>query len=175
VTWAWHGTLVSAAYCCLAAAMIAVSLIEYDGQRAPLSVAAIGTGLALVIIAVDGGWHHRWPVVVGSLIGTAMSAALFAVLRRVDPECLDPRGHGRSALLIAGCWAGGLGLRPAVIGVAAWIVIYFFCMVGAWSLARARSASGTGHQPDPVVHPVFAAPLVTALAVGLAASLITWG
>ena len=48
VTWAWHGTLVSAAYCCLTASMIAVGLIEYGGQRAPLSVAAIGTGVAQV-------------------------------------------------------------------------------------------------------------------------------
>src|SRR5664279_5390153 len=36
VTWGWHGTLVSAGYCALAAGMIAVGLIEYGGQRAPL-------------------------------------------------------------------------------------------------------------------------------------------
>jgi leader peptidase (prepilin peptidase)/N-methyltransferase len=175
VTWACHGTLLSAAYCCLAAAMVAVSLIEYDGQRAPLSVAAIGTGAALVILVADGIWQHRWPITVGSLIGTAVASAVFAVLRRADPECLDPRGHGRSVLLIAGCWAGGLGLRPTAIGATAWIVTYFLCMVGAWQSARTRSSIGAAPQPDPKVHPVLAAPLVSAVVVGLAASLVAWG
>jgi prepilin signal peptidase PulO-like enzyme (type II secretory pathway) len=174
VTWAWHGTLLSAAYCCLAAAMIAVSLVEYDGQRAPLSIAAIGTGVALVIIVVGGGWKHHWHIVIGSLIGTVIAAAAFAVLRTVDPECRDPRGRGRSALLIAGCWAGGLGLRPTVTGVAVWIAVYFVCMVGAWKLARTRSASGAGPLPDPRVHPVLAVPLVSAVAAGMVASLVVW-
>jgi leader peptidase (prepilin peptidase) / N-methyltransferase len=175
VTWAWHGTVLSAAYCCLAAAMVAVSLIEYDGQRAPLSVAAIGTGVALVIIVADAFWRHHWHIAVGSLIGTVVASAVFAVLRVADPECLDPRGHGRSALLIAGCWTGGLGVRPIVIGVTAWIVTYLFCMVGAWRSARTRSTIGAGPGPNPKVHPVLAAPLVSAIAVGLAASLVTWG
>ena len=155
--------------------MVAVSLIEYDGHRAPLSVAAIGTGVALVVIVAGGGWQHHWRIVVGSLIGTVAASAVFAVLRKADPECLDARGHGRSSLLIAGCWVGGLGLAPTVIGVTAWIVAYFLCMVGAWSLARARSAPGVGPPPDPTIHPVLAAPLVSAVAVGLAASLVAWG
>src|ERR1017187_8414067 len=50
VTWGWHGTTLSVAYCALAATMVAVSLIEYGGQRAPLSVAATGTAVALVIV-----------------------------------------------------------------------------------------------------------------------------
>jgi leader peptidase (prepilin peptidase) / N-methyltransferase len=175
VTWAWHGTLLSAAYCCLAAGMIAVSLIEYDGQRAPLSIAAIGTGAALVVIVAGGGWQHHWRIVIGSLIGTVVASAVFAVLRTVDPQCLDPRGHGRSTLLIAGCWVGGLGLRPTAIGLAAWIVAYFLCMVGAWRLARTRSAPGAAPTPDTKLHPVLAAPLVSAVAIGLVASLVSWG
>lgn len=175
VTWAWDGTLMSAAYCCLAAGMVAVSLIEYDGQRAPLSIAAIGTVLALVVIVVGGGWQHHWRIVVGSLIGSVAAAAVFSLLRRADPECLDPRGHGRSSLLIAGCWAGGLGLRPTAIGVTAWVVAYFLCMVGAWRLARTRSAPGAGSPPDPKIPSVLAAPLVSAVALGMVASLITRG
>ena len=79
VTWAWHGTLVSAAYCCLCASMIAVGLIEYGGQRAPLSVAAIGTGVAQVIIVIAAGWDHHWGVI-GSLVGYLIATAIFAGL-----------------------------------------------------------------------------------------------
>src|SRR5580704_16810679 len=52
VNWGWDGTIISAAYCVLAATMLAVSLIEYDGRRAQLLVAAMGTGIALVIIVI---------------------------------------------------------------------------------------------------------------------------
>ncbi len=175
VTWAWHGTFVSAAYCCLAAAMIAVGLIEFDGHRAPLSIAAIGTGAALVVIVAGGVWEHHWRIVIGAVVGTMVASIVFGGLRRADPECRDPRGHGRSALLIAGCWIGGLGLGPAAVGVAAWIVVYFLCMVGAWRLAGVRPSAGAGQQPPRKVHPVVATPLVSAIAVGLAASLVVWG
>ena len=77
-TWAWHGTILAAAYCVLGASMIGVGLIEYGGQRAPLSVAAVGTGLAEAIIVVGGVWQHRWSVVVGSLVGLAVAAARLA-------------------------------------------------------------------------------------------------
>ena len=88
VTWAWHGTSVSAAYCCLGRVHDRVGLIEYGGQRAPLSVAAIGTGA--------GPDHHPrrrrlappWGIVVGSLFGTLIAVAVFAGLRAADPECL---------------------------------------------------------------------------------------
>jgi leader peptidase (prepilin peptidase)/N-methyltransferase len=175
VTWAWHGTLLSAAYCCLAGAMVAVSLIEFDGHRAPLSIAAVGTGAALVIIVAAGGWQHHWHIVIGALAGTMVAAVAFAWLRRADPEGHDPRGYGRSALLIAGCWVGGLGRGPIVIGVTAWIVVYFVCMVGAWRSATVRSASGVGQQPGRRVPPIVAAPLVPAIAAGLVASLVVWG
>ena len=39
----------AAGYCILAAAAIAVALIEYGGQRAPLSVAAVGTAIGQVL------------------------------------------------------------------------------------------------------------------------------
>ncbi len=175
VTWAWHGTLFSAAYCCLAAAMIAVSLIELDGQRAPLSIAAIGTGAALVIIVAGGAWQHHWYAVIGALAGTIAAWVVVAALRRADPACRDPRGHGRTALLIAGCWLGGLGLGPTALGVTAWIAVYFVCMVGAWRLARVSSSPAGGQHPGRTLHPIVAAPLVPAIAVGLAASLVVWG
>jgi len=174
VTWAWHGNVVAAAYCCLAATMIAVGLIEYGGQRSPLSVAASGTVAALVIVVVGAGVQGKWPIVVGSLIGTSVAALTFAVLRSIDPECRDPRGHGRTALLVAGCWVGGLGLVPAAVGAGLWIAVYFACMVAAWSRTRQTLGGGPGSD-SPRLHPVVGTPLVSALAVALAASLIVKG
>jgi leader peptidase (prepilin peptidase) / N-methyltransferase len=175
VTWAWHGTVVSASYCCLAAAMVAVGLIEYGGQRTPLSVAAIGTGAAQVIIVLGAGWQHHWRIVGGSLIGTLTALIAFAALRSADPDCDDPRQHGRSALLLAGCWLGGLGLGPTAVGAGFWIVTYFFCMVGAWRTTRQRSVPGSEQISGRVAHPILGTPLVSAIAVALAASLIARG
>jgi leader peptidase (prepilin peptidase)/N-methyltransferase len=175
ITWAWHGTLVSAGYCVLAAGMISVGLIEYGRQRAPLSVAAISTGAGLVIIVVGAAWLHHWATLAGCLIGTATALVLFGVLRSTDPECLDPRGHGRSALLIAGCWTGGLGAVPLAVGATAWIVTYFLCMAGAWSTARRYAGTSDGPAPVPPLSPILAAPLVSAIGVALVASLIAGG
>jgi leader peptidase (prepilin peptidase)/N-methyltransferase len=176
VTWGWHGTIVSAAYCSLAAAMIAVSLIEFGGQRAPLAVSAIGTVIALAIVIVGAGWHHHWGVVVGSLVGTVVACAIYGYLRTKDPECVDPRGLGRSGLIIAGCWVGGLGAIPTAVGVGVWIVVYFFCMLGAWSTARRRPEVDEQAAVEVLtLHPLLAVPLVTALAVAMAASLIVAG
>ncbi len=175
VTWAWDGTAVSAAYCALAAGMIAVGLIEYGGQRAPLSIATVATVVAQLIIVAGAGWRHHWGTVGGSLLGTAGAVLVYAFLRRLDPECVDPRGHGRSAVLLAGCWAGGLGAAPFAVGALTWIVVYFLCMSGAWSVARRRSTTPQASEPLPPLPPVLAAPLVTAIATALVASLIAGG
>jgi len=172
VTWGWHGSVVSAAYCALAATMVAVSLIEYGRQRAPLSIAAIGTAVGVAIILVGSGWEHHWRIVVGSIIGTAVGGVGVVVLRSRDPNCLDPRGHGRSALLIAGCWLGGLGLYPTVVGAGTWIAAYFFCMLGVWTATR----EVTGAQASVIASvrnagPLLGVPLVSALALAMATSL----
>ncbi len=173
-TWAWHGNIIAAGYCSLAAALIAVALIEYGGQRAPLSVAAVGTSLALAVIILGGGWQHRWNTVVGAVVGTVAAASLYVLLRRQDPECVDARGYGRSALLLAGCWSGGLGVRAVAVGGSLWLAAYFLCMVGAWASAHQSVTVGAA-APTLVrrVSPVLAAPLVTAIVLGMTASLIS--
>jgi hypothetical protein len=165
--------MIAAAYCVLAATMIAVGLIEYGRQRAPLSVAAVGTILALSVILVGGGWQQRWPTVFGSLIGTVAAVAACALLRHADPSSADPRGHGRSALLMAGCWVGGLGPAAIATGTACGILVYFSCLVGAGALAR-QSVGVGGPQLDPEhgPPPLVAVPLVTALAAAMAVSLV---
>ena len=171
-TWAWHGTSMAVAYCVLAASMIAVGLIEYGGRRAPLSVAAVGTTLALTVILVGGGWQQRWATVVGSLVGTVFALAVTAILSHGDPEGADPRGHGRSALLIAGCWSGGLGLEATAAGAVFWILVYLSCTMGVGALARQSvRAGGPGLGPGPQLPPFVATPLITAIAAAMAVSL----
>ena len=171
VTWGWHGDAISAGYCCLAAAMIAVALIEYDGTRAPLGIAAMGAAAGQLIIIGTAGWEDMRSVAVGSLVGATIATGIFGTLRIADPECTDPRGRGRSALLVAGPWIGGLGVGPAVGGAATWVVSYFACMLIFW----ATRASVEEHRPPsvgPEFHPVAATPLVSALALAMAVSLV---
>ncbi len=175
ITWSWGGTALSVAYCCLAASMVAVGLIEYSGKRSPLSVAAIGTTVGLLIMVIGASWKHLWAIVGGSLSGTVIASVILLILRSTDPECTDPRQYGRTALLIAGCWEGGLGLRPAGIGVAVWIVTYFLCMVTHWSMTRKLLRAGATPPSAPRVFPALEAPLVTSLAIAMAASLVARG
>jgi leader peptidase (prepilin peptidase)/N-methyltransferase len=175
VTWAWHGSALSAAYCVLAATMIAVGGIELDGQRSPLSVSATGTAISLLLIAVGAGIHQRWWVIGGSVVGTGIAFLAIASLRSVDPECTDARGHGRTALLVAGCWVGGLGLGSLAVGTVIWIAAYAVCMVGVWSATRARPER-SGHPSAVIPVPLaFRVPLISALGLAMVASLIVGG
>jgi len=173
VTWAWHGTWVSAGYCVLAATAMAILLIELGGSRAPLSVAALGTLLGEAVIVSVAAWLQRWAVLGGSLAGLATGVVVFGILRARDPDCLDPREHGRSALLIAGCWLGGLGLVAVVGGVATGVLVTFTCLVGVW--LTARPSKGAGPTGTRHLHPLLATPLVTAIAAAMVVSLIVAG
>jgi Ca2+/Na+ antiporter len=148
--------------------MTAVYLIEHGGNRSPLAVAAIGTALGQLIIVVAAVWDSHWRIASGSLLGTAIAVVIYAVVRIGDPECIDPRGHGRSALLIAGCWLGGVGLGPAAIGIAVLIVSYFGCMVAFWMINQGGTRGAGRAEPHFSIGP----PLVTALALAMAASLV---
>jgi len=175
-TWAWHGTILAAAYCVLAASMIAVGLIEYGGQRAPLSVAGVGTGLAEAIIVAGGAWQHRWTAMIGSLVGAAVGLAIWRVLQHTDPTDESLRGHGRSALLPVGCWAGGLGSVAAASGASGWLVTYAACLVGVWAVSHqtvsASSAPVGPGRPTRFTQAVTGTPLVTSLAVAMIISLV---
>jgi leader peptidase (prepilin peptidase)/N-methyltransferase len=173
VTWGWHDTIVAAAYCALAATMVAVSLIEYSGLRAPLAIAGTGTAIAQLIILVGAGWQGHWRIVGGSLIGTAIGLALIVILRSRDPECLDPRGFGRSALLITGCWLGGLGLYPIAVGIGTWALSYFVGIVANWSgTPQNAGAGGRRVTSNRIAAMISGTPLVFALAGAMVASLI---
>jgi leader peptidase (prepilin peptidase)/N-methyltransferase len=170
VTWAWHGSIYTAAYCALAASLIAVSLIEYGGKRSPLWVAATGTGVGEIIIIAGGVAHSDWRLLGGSLIGLAIALVAFALLRVTDPDCIDPRGYGRTGILIVGCWVGPLDAAAIVIGALAWIGTFFISTVLSWVLKRRSDA-----RLSPGWQPIVDTPLVTAVAVAVAVALVVAG
>jgi leader peptidase (prepilin peptidase) / N-methyltransferase len=173
VTWTLHGTLVSVGYCLLAAGFIAVALVEYDGFRAPLRLAAIGTTSGLAFVVIGAGLHGRAAVAVGAAVGSAVAALAYGILRHVDPASTDPRAHGRSTLLLAGCWLGGLGAGPAVAGALAWLAVYFVAMVVVSVRTRHPAGADDNVTTRPPRVPVLArVPLVTAITAALLASLV---
>jgi leader peptidase (prepilin peptidase) / N-methyltransferase len=182
VAWAWHGDALTAGYCVLAATAIAGALIEFGGNRTPLSVGAIGAGAGALLIVGAALWLGRDAVAGWSVIGLVVGAASFGVLRGTDPGCRDPRWHGRALLPAAGCWLGGLGPLSAsavVAGAAAWVLAAFACLVVLWAAARRAVRTGPGgndggHQGSPMP-PVAATPLVTGMVVAMAVSLIVAG
>jgi leader peptidase (prepilin peptidase) / N-methyltransferase len=170
--WGWHGSSIAIGYCGLAGTMISVACIEYGGIRSPLSIAAIGTGLSETAIVVTAGLHRDWRVALGSLVGSALAGGLFAVLRGLDPECTDSRGHGRTALLVAGAWIGGLDLVAVVAGMACSIGIYVLCLAGTRVLTHSAPTRDRFGRAGRAVPPAIAVPLVSAIAVGLVVSLV---
>jgi hypothetical protein len=85
------------------------------------------------------------------------------VLRRADPGCADRRWWGRTALLPAACWLGGLGLRPAALGSAAGAAAVLACLLALRGRRQAGAPAGILQLMD--------VPLVAGVLVALATSL----
>ena len=152
-----------AGYCILAATATAIAAMELDGNRAPLSVAALGAGIGAAVIVASGLLDGHPASAAGCLAGAAGGALAFGLLRAADPSCRDPRWFGRTDLIVAGTWLGGLGGRAAVGGVAAWVVASAACLL----VVRLRRRTAPGRSvPRP-----FGLPLVVGLSAAMAASL----
>jgi len=171
---AWHGTATAVAYCLLVSTLLTIVLIDLGSLRAPLALAAVGTAVADLALIAASGWTHHWSILIGAQVGILVGAAGFAVLRRLDPECLRPEGIGRSALLPTGCWLGGLVPWATVIGLGAGVVVF-----GALLLALRRPL-GTGDgaaMGNPVVSALRRSaqrPLLPAVVVGVAVGLLAY-
>ncbi len=163
VTLAWRGTAPSVGYCVLSATALAVLLIDLGDLRAPLAVAAIGTAIGDAALIGAFAWDRRLVLLLGAQLGILAGSAVLGVLRRRDPTCDRPVGIGRTVLVPAGCWLGGLGAWPAGAGLAAGIVAMGLCL-GA---ARLAGEVGTG----PGAARLLRRPLVTAVPIALVVGL----
>ncbi|MGO9030078.1 MAG: prepilin peptidase [Acidimicrobiales bacterium] len=177
VTLAWHGSTPAVGYCALAATILAVLLIDAGGRRAPLAVAAAGTAIGDACLIAASVWGHHWSTLWGAQIGVAAGGVCFAVLRHYDPECLRPQEHGRSALIPAGCWLGGLGVLSAALGIGVAGLAFMACL-GVAALTHRRA----GHSPPEASRPASAdrvrrlirQPLVVSLAIGTVIGLLVF-
>jgi prepilin signal peptidase PulO-like enzyme (type II secretory pathway) len=175
VAWAWRGTLPAAGYCCLAASMISILLIECSGHRAPPAVAGIGTGLGLPFFAATAIWKADWRVFVGPLVGVIIGLAVVTILRQLDPKARDPRTFGRSAVVIAGCWLGGMDADPVVAALVVGAGTYMLCALAAWVSSRQPVRVAPGVASASVTGPAAAAPLAVTVSAALLAALVVQG
>jgi leader peptidase (prepilin peptidase)/N-methyltransferase len=177
VTLAWHGSAPAIGYCVLAATILSVVLIDIGPLAAPLSVAAVGTAIGNAALIVASVWDHRWSTLWGAQIGVAIGAGCFAVLRRIDPECQRPQMFGRSTLIPAGCWLGGLGALSASIGFGLGGLV-FMAWLGAAKLGADGPEGPRRELPGPVarsgIRRLVRRPLVVAVATGAAAGLLVF-
>ncbi|HEY4929049.1 MAG TPA: prepilin peptidase [Acidimicrobiales bacterium] len=171
VAWAWHGKFPTAGYCVLAATALSIALIEYSGQRSPLSVGAVGTGLGALLLVPGFLVVRHGSALVWALVGLAIGTLIFGMLRTRDPDCRIPLNHGRTALPLAGLWLGGLGWRPTVSGLAAWVLASFACVVISRQDRRRDEAGGSVGRTVRRMSVIATVPLVSGIVVALAVSL----
>jgi leader peptidase (prepilin peptidase)/N-methyltransferase len=174
IAWARHGSLMTIPYCLLVATIITILLIDAGELRSPLLVAALGTAIAdlvLVTIAADGG---HWSLLVGAQAGTLAGIVGFSALRRMDPGCHCREGFGRSALIPAGCWLGGLGLVPAGIGAGVFFAVFLLCIAfnrKSGKITPRSDENPTISSSTGLLHRVIGLPMVVSVALGTAVGL----
>jgi leader peptidase (prepilin peptidase)/N-methyltransferase len=164
VTLAWRGSAPAVGYCVLGATLVSVLLIDAGTLRAPLAVAAIGAVVGDLVLVAGAIWSHQWTTLWGAQIGVVVGAAGFAALRRIDPDCRQPWQFGRSALVPACCWLGGLGVLPAAFGFGFGGLA--FMAWAALSIRVGRRSASTR---------LGGLPMVVAIAVGTAVGLLVLG
>lgn len=178
IAWHWQGTGPTAGYCCLAASMVALLMIEADGQRPSSALASVGTGCAFVLFAASAAWADDWRVLLAHLAGTILGGAALFALAIHDRAAAPLQSDGGGGLLVAGCWMGGLSIDALFVACVGGV---FAFAVSAWALSRQRIAagsrgsaattgSGTAHGPLP--RPFLLTPLTIGLATAMLASLM---
>ena len=177
IAWARDGTWMTVPYCLLGAVILSILLIAAGDLRSPLSLAALGTAIgdaALVVVAATG---RHWAVLIGAQAGTLAGILVFSALRRLDPESRRTEGMGRGAVIPAGCWLGGLGIVPAMIGLGVFIAIFLIELpLSRLAGKSSRPAnSDSGHSPRPAMLPLlFDRPMIVAVILGTTAGLIAF-
>jgi leader peptidase (prepilin peptidase)/N-methyltransferase len=177
IVWGRDGTWMTVPYCLLGATIISIHLIDSGDLRSPLWLAALGTAIgdsALVVVAATG---RDWSVLIGAQAGTLVGIVVFGALRRLDPESRRTEGMGRSALIPAGCWLGGLGILPAMIGLGAFVAAFLICLPLSRPAGKSshRADSDAGHSgPRGTLRILVDRPMTMAVILGSAAGLITF-
>ena len=163
-----HAALVIGAYCSLAAAMLVVVLIEPTEHDRSLRVAEIGTLAALLLFMGEGLAQSHWGGLIGSASGAAMGWCTGAALRRLGPT-RDGQGQP-AALLLAGCWLGGLPLASLATAGAAAAAGMVTCLAVSRMSTRPAVRASAG-SVDMRLHPM-SVPVPLVLGVSMAAAFL---
>ena len=95
-------------FCVLAATLVALVAVECDGLAPPLSVAVIGTAIAVALLIAAGAADRRWAHVIGLAIAVLAAAAVMV-------------GGGRSRRAGAESWKGSLPVLLPVAAALGWL------------------------------------------------------
>ena len=125
----------------LSSTVVTIWLIELDGHRAPRSVGAVGTALAVAATAVSTLAMGHGPLT-GVLLGAAGGIIAYLVLVAVDRSASTWAFHGRTALLPAGPLLGALPLAAALAGAAT--IVVATCGAALAGAVASRAAAPTG-------------------------------
>jgi leader peptidase (prepilin peptidase)/N-methyltransferase len=177
IAWGRDGSLMTAPYCLLGAIIISILLIDSGELRSPLWLAALGTAIGdVALVAVAAAGSH-WAALIGAQAGTLAGIVAFSALRRSDPESRRSEGIGRSALIPAGCWLGGLGADPTGIGVGVFVAVFLLCL----GFNQLLGMSGGRDEPAPspstrrvTLRNLAGRPMIVAVALGTAGGLVTF-
>jgi hypothetical protein len=177
IAWGRDGMWTTLPYCLLGATIIAILLIDSGDLRSPLWLAALGTAIgdvALVVVAATG---RHWAVLIGAQAGALAGVVVFSALRRLDPQSRRTEGSGRSALIPAGCWLGGIGTVPAMIGLGVFVAVFLIHLplrrLAMKSSHRGNSDSGLP-APRGILRILVDRPTIVGVILGTAAGLITF-
>jgi leader peptidase (prepilin peptidase)/N-methyltransferase len=177
VAWARDGTWMTVPYCLLGATIISILLIDTGELRSPLWLAALGTAIGDAGLAVVAATGSHWTVLTGAQAGTLAGILVFSALRRLDPESRRTEGIGRSALIPAGCWLGGLGFVPATIGLGVFVAAFLICILASRMAVKSRRPANSdgGHSGAREALPIpFVRPMIVGVVLGTAAGLIAF-
>lgn len=142
-------------FCVLAATLIALVAVESDGLGPPLSAAAVGTMIGVLLLAGAAVPDRRWQHLAGVLIGVAVAACVIAVK--------TPWAASAPVLLPVGAVLGWLGPASAAEGLAVAVVV----------LVCARLVRTAISRPDPESRPGRERRSVLGLALACGAAVAT--
>jgi leader peptidase (prepilin peptidase)/N-methyltransferase len=136
IGWGFGAHWAVAGFCVLAATLVVLVAVAGDGLGPPLSVAVIGTAMAVVVLGAAAVSDRHWSRVVGVVVAVAVAGALVAVARPYTESRVEAPSWVAAApvLLPAGTALGWLGPPSVGIGVATAAVVF----LGARAIQRVR-------------------------------------
>lgn len=109
-----QGGFAIAAYLVLAAALVALSVVDLERMRLPTPIVLTAAGLGLPLLVAASAQAHAWGSLEHAAVGAVACGAAFLAVALAVPKGLG-LGDVRLAALL-GAFLGWLGYRPMAVG-----------------------------------------------------------